>query len=286
MKPIWSRLALLLAALIWGSSFVVMKDSTQVFPTFVLLGLRFTVGCGALCLIFMKKLKGLKKSTLIHGAVIGLFLFTAYSVQTLGLIHTTPGKNAFLTAVYCVLTPFVYWVTSRKRPDKYNWAAALLCLGGIGLVSLKGDLTMGLGDALTLVGGLFYAFHLVAVSRWSQEDDPVVLTILQFAAAALCAWVFALCFEQFPRGAQLNNWLGLLYLALFATAGALLLQNVGQKNTPAAPAAILLSLESVFGVIFSIIFYHEAVTLKLLCGFALIFVSVIISETKLGFLKR
>jgi len=113
-----------------------------------------------------------------------------------------------------------------------------------------------------------------------------VLTILQFAAAALCAWVFALCFEQFPRGAQLNNWLGLLYLALFATAGALLLQNVGQKNTPAAPAAILLSLESVFGVIFSIIFYHEAVTLKLLCGFALIFVSVIISETKLGFLKR
>lgn len=286
MKSLWSRLALLAAALIWGSSFVVMKNSTEVFPTFTLLGLRFTIGCGALCLIFFKKLKSVKKSTLVHGGVIGLFLFTAYSVQTIGLIHTTPGKNAFLTAVYCVLTPFVYWLTSRRRPDRYNWAAAILCLAGIGLVSLEGDLTMGLGDGLTLLGGLFYAFHLVAVSRWSQEDDPVILTILQFAMAALCAWVLSFFTEAFPQNARLDNWLGLIYLALFATAGALLLQNVGQKHTPAAPAAILLSLESVFGVIFSILFYDEAVTLKLLCGFALIFVSVIVSETKLKFFKK
>ena len=286
MKNIWSRLALLSAALIWGSSFVIMKNSTEVFPTFILLGLRFTIGCGALALIFMKKLRGLKKSTLLHGAVIGFLLFTAYAVQTMGLVYTTPGKNAFLTAVYCVLTPFVYWVISRRMPDKYNWIAALLCLGGIGLVSLDAALTMGLGDALTLVGGLFYALHLVAVDRFSQEDDPVVLTILQFAMAALCAWVCAGFTEAFPTQANFTNWAGVLYLALFATGGALLLQNIGQKYTPAAPAAILLSLESVFGVIFSILFYHEQVTLQLAAGFALIFLAVVISETKLQFLRR
>ena len=286
MKPIWSRLALLLAALIWGSSFVIMKNSTEVFPTFILLGLRFTIGCGALALIFLKKLRGLTRKTLLHGGLIGLFLFLAYSVQTIGLVYTTPGKNAFLTAVYCVLTPFVYWLVSRRMPDKYNWLAAVLCLAGIGFVSLDEALTMGLGDALTLLGGLFYALHLVAVSRFSQGDDPVVLTILQFATAALCAWVFALFTESFPTQAGLSNWAGLLYLGLFATGGALLLQNIGQKYTPAAPAAILLSLEGVFGVLFSIIFYHEQVTLQLGIGFALIFLAVIISETKLQFLRR
>lgn len=285
-QGVWARLALLTAALIWGSSFFIMKNSTEVFPPFTLLALRFTIGCGVLALVFANKLKHLTRRTLTHGAVIGVFLITAYSIQTLGLMHTTPGKNAFLTAVYCVLVPFCHWLFNRKRPDKYNWLAAVLCLSGIGLVSLEGDLTMGLGDGLTLISGLFYALHLVAISRFSQGDDPVLLTLVQFAMAAVCAWVVSALTETFPLHAGAEAWGGLTYLALFATAGALLLQNVGQKYTPAAPAAILLSLESVFGVLFSVIFYHETVTARLAIGFGLIFLAVIISETKLSFIKR
>ena len=273
-QGVWARLALLTAALIWGSSFFIMKNSTEVFPPFTLLALRFTMGCGVLALLFMGKLKRITRRTLVHGGVIGVFLITAYSIQTLGLMHTTPGKNAFLTAVYCVLVPFCHWLFNRKKPDRYNWLAAILCLGGIGLVSLDGELTMGLGDGLTLISGLFYALHLVAISRFSQGDDPVLLTLVQFAMAAVCAWVVSLVTETFPLHAGAEAWGGLTYLALFATAGALLLQNVGQKYTPAAPAAILLSLESVFGGIFSVLFYHETVTLKL------------VVETKLSFLKR
>ena len=104
--------------------------------------------------------------------------------------------------------------------------------------------------------------------------------------AAVCAWVVSALTETFPLHAGAEAWGGLTYLALFATAGALLLQNVGQRYTPAAPAAILLSLESVFGVLFSVIFYHETVTARLAMGFGLIFLAVIISETKLSFLKR
>ena len=282
----WGRVALLTAALIWGSSFIVMKNAVEGVPVFMLLGIRFTVGCLLLTLIFHRRLKSIGKKQLLHGAVVGTLLFAAYTVQTFGLRETTPGKNAFLTAVYCVLVPFVNWVIFRRRPTGWNWLAAVMCLAGIGLVSLEGDLTMNRGDALTLVGGVFYALHLVAVSRFGEEDDPVMLTMLQFGASAVWCWGLSFMTESMPNPFPTNAWLELAYLAVFATTAALLLQNVGQSVTPAAPAAILLSLESVFGVVFSVMLGAEGLTAQLVCGFALIFLAVVASETQFSFLRK
>ena len=282
----WGRVALLTAALIWGSSFIVMKNAVEGVPVFMLLGIRFTVGCLLLTLIFHRRLKSIGKKQLLHGAVVGTLLFAAYTVQTFGLRETTPGKNAFLTAVYCVLVPFVNWVIFRRRPTGWNWLAAVMCLAGIGLVSLEGDLTMNRGDALTLVGGVFYALHLVAVSRFGEEDDPVMLTMLQFGASAVWCWGLSLLTETMPHPFPTNAWFELAYLAVFATTAALLLQNVGQSVTPAAPAAILLSLESVFGVAFSVMLGAEGLTAQLVCGFALIFLAVVASETQFSFLRK
>lgn len=285
-KGLWGRLALLTAAIIWGSSFIVMKSAVDGVPTFLLLAIRFTVGSALLAAIFCRRLKRITRGTLRRGSLVGVLLFCAYTVQTWGLRETTPGKNAFLTAVYCVLVPFVNWVVLRRRPGKWHWIAAVGCLAGIGLVSLDASLTMGRGDALTLVGGVFYALHLVAVSRFGEEEDPVLLTLIQFAAAAVCCWIGTLLTETMPAVWQPGAWLELAYLAVFATTAALLLQNVGQSVTPAAPAAILLSLESVFGVLFSVLLGAETVTLRLGLGFGLIFLAVIASETHFAFLKR
>ena len=282
----WGRVALLTAALIWGSSFIVMKNAVEGVPVFMLLGIRFTVGCLLLMLILHRRLKTIGKKQLLHGAVVGTLLFAAYTVQTFGLRETTPGKNAFLTAVYCVLVPFVNWVIFRRRPTGWNWLAAVMCLAGIGLVSLEGDLTMNRGDALTLVGGVFYALHLVAVSRFGEEDDPVMLTMLQFGASAVWCWGLSFMTESMPNPFPTNAWLELAYLAVFATTAALLLQNVGQSVTPAAPAAILLRLESVFGVAFSVMLGAEGLTAQLVCGFALIFLAVVASETQFSFLRK
>ena len=282
----WGRVALLTAALIWGSSFIVMKNAVEGVPVFMLLGIRFTVGCLLLMLIFHRRLKTIGKKQLLHGAVVGTLLFAAYTVQTFGLRETTPGKNAFLTAVYCVLVPFVNWLIFRRRPTGWNWLAAVMCLAGIGLVSLEGDLTMNRGDALTLVGGVFYALHLVAVSRFGEEDDPVMLTMLQFGASAVWCWGLSFMTESMPNPFPTNAWLELAYLAVFATTAALLLQNVGQSVTPAAPAAILLSLESVFGVAFSVMLGAEGLTAQLVCGFTLIFLAVVASETQFSFLRK
>ena len=285
LSPRLGRVALFTAALIWGSSFFVMKDAVSGIPVFLLLAIRFTVGCGLLSLLFWKKWRQCSRRLMWHGAVVGVLLFAAYTTQTYGLKGTTPGKNAFLTAVYCVLVPFVNWLLLRRRPNGWNWLAAVMCLGGIGLVSLDGNLSINQGDGLTLVGGVFYALHLVAVSRFGEEDDPVLLTTVQFGASAVCCWACSLLFETVPVFPE-NAWAELIYLAVFATTAALLLQNVGQSVTPAAPAAILLSLESVFGVLFSVICYGETVTLRLALGFALIFLAVLASETQFSFLRK
>ena len=280
------RLALLTAAIIWGTSFIVMKDTVDHIPVFQLLAIRFTLAGLLLALIFRKRLMRSARSLLSHGAVCGVLLLSAYATQTFGLKTTTPGANAFLTAVYCVMVPFMAWGFFRKRPTAYNWVAAVLCIGGIGLISLSGDLTLGIGEALTLVSGLFFALHIMALSHFGGKDDPVALTIVQFAVVATLSWAGTLLTERgaaFPAPAV---WPPLLYLTVFATAATLVLQSVGQSLTPPSQSAILLSLESVFGALFSVILGYEALTLPILCGFTLVFVSVIVSETQLTFLRR
>ncbi len=285
-KNVGAKAALFGAALIWGSSFLVVKNSMDMMQPHMLLAFRFTAGCLLLSIIFHKRLRLLNKDYFIKGAVIGGCLFLAYSLQTIGILDTTPGKNAFLTAIYCVLVPFFFWLVDRKKPDKYNILAAVITLLGIGLVSVNGDLSIGIGDSLTLVSGVVFAAHMVAVAKFSKDKDPVLLTILQFGYAAVFSWAVAFLFEDFPADWSVQMLGSLVYLSVFATAIALLLQNVGQKYTNPAPAAIILSLESVFGVLFSIFFYGEQLSFRLFSGFFLIFVAVIISETKLGFFGK
>lgn len=283
---ITSKIALFGASIIWGSSFLVVKNSMDSMQPHTLLAIRFTVGTLILCIVFHKRLKLINKEYMMSGAVIGLLLFIAYSIQTIGIIDTTPGKNAFLTAVYCVIVPYLYWFVDRNKPDKFNIIAAVLCLSGIGLVSIDNGFRIQIGDAFSLASGFFYAAHMVAISRISKDKDPVLLTILQFGYAGIISWMFTILFEDIPKSFSPNAVFELLYLAVFATAIALLLQNIGQKYTKPAPAAIILSLEAVFGVIFSVIFYKEEITAKLFLGFLLIFIAIITSETKWAFLRK
>lgn len=280
------RLALLTAALIWGSSFIVMKDALDNLPVFQLLALRFTLAALLLGIVFRKKLRMHWKSTLTHGLLCGMLLLGGYATQTFGLMTTSPGTNAFLTAVYCVLVPFMAWGVYRRAPTLCNWAAAVMCVAGIGLISLSGDLSIGAGEWLTLLSGVFYAMHIIALSRFGESDDPIVLTIMQFVTTAVLSWGCTLLFEQgtpFPAPAV---WPHLLYLTVLATCVTLVCQSVGQSLTPPNQSAILLSLESVFAVFFSLLMGREALTLQLGCGFALIFISVIVSETQLSFHRR
>ena len=275
------------AAFIWGSSFFIMKNALDAIPVQYLLAIRFTMGALLLALVCWKRWKNVTKDYLWRGAIIGGCLYLAYSIQTYGLALTTPSKNAFLTAVYCVIVPFLYWLFVGVKPDRYNILAAALCVGGVGLVSLSGDLSVNLGDALTLLCAIFYAAHIVAVAKVSPRKDIYLLTVFQFAFAALYAWIGGALTESFPTQALADPQviLPLCYLGVMAPTVALLFQNVGQVNSDPASAAVILSLESVFGVLCSVVFADDTVSVRMAVGFVMIFVAVVCSETKFSFLR-
>ena len=203
-------------------------------------------------------------------------------------MHTTPGKNAFLTAVYCAIVPFLVWLFYKKRPDGYNFTAALMCFVGVGFVSLDSNLSINIGDIYTIMGGFMYALHIIIIKKFTQTTSAIKITTLQFLTAGVIATINTCIFEDITAITSIssNSYLQLLYLAFFATTITLLCQSVGQNLVSECRASILLSLEAVFGVIFSVLISGEVINFKIFFGFVLIFIAIIISETKLSFLSR
>ena len=282
---ILASIGLVLAPLIWGISFVVVKDSLDYIGPVWMIAFRYTIAFVVLAAVLVRKFSLVNKKYILHGALLGAVLFSAYFFQTVGCAYTTAGKNAFLTTVYVILVPVFAWPLTHIKPRWYTALAAVLCLTGIGLLSLhKADgsvFTMNKGDALTLVCGIFYALHIVMTARWNQSQDALLLTVLQFGFCALYAFAVAPFFDGAISAATLcspNVIWSLLFLGLGATLVGFVLQNVGLKYVPSALASLFLSLESVFGVISGALFLHEELTLKLYIGCTLIFVSIIISE--------
>ena len=113
----------------------------------------------------LPRLKKIDRGYIKGGMLMGTCLALAYIVQTYGLVYTTPGKNAFLTATYCILVPFLYWAIAHKKPDRYNILAAVVCLIGMGFVCLNNDLSVNIGDMLTICCGLFYGLHIIVTAR-------------------------------------------------------------------------------------------------------------------------
>lgn len=288
MKELKGPLLLLCAAFIWGSSFIVMKNAVDFLTPAVLLFVRFSMASLILSFMFFKKIKNVSKEKIKGGLLTGCCLFFAYYVQTCGLALTTPGKNAFLTAVYCAIVPFLVWIVYRQKPDIYHFVAAFVCVIGIGFVSLNGDLSVNVGDLLTLAGGFLYAIHILMIQRFSKDVDGGDFTAFQFIGGTCIALIFAILFEDITLVSQIHAsiFLQIFYLAFFATAMTMLCQTVGQKLTNECHASLILSLESVFGVFFSILFHYEVLTHQVMIGFVLIFIAVVIAETKLSFLKN
>ncbi|WP_297790523.1 DMT family transporter [uncultured Anaerococcus sp.] len=295
--PSLAKIGLFITAILWGSSLTVVKQASQTFqPNFILM-VRFGLSSLILALIFNKNLKRASKKDVKTGLIIGIFLFLAYSSQTLGVTYAAPGRSAFLSASYCVIVPFMAWLFTRVRPDKYNILAALIAVGGIYFISKSSidganSTFVGkqkiLGDGLALLSGFLFASHIVCVSIFAKDKDPILMTIFQFASATGLAGLVSFAMED-NSNILIPSWRPILelgYLAIFCTTIALLLQNIGQKYTDESSASIILGFESVFGILIPVMLGIEKLTTNSLIGFVMIFVAILISETKLSFLKK
>ena len=275
---------LLLTALIWGCAFAVVKNALDSFPPGAIIAMRYLIAAAITGILFRRHLKELTRGDVARGALVGLLLFGAYIVQTTGLQYTTAGKNAFLTTVYVLLVPFGCALLFHQQLQKSNLIAAVMMLVGIGLLSLDGQ-GGGLnpGDILTLICGFLFAGHIIAVEQCQKKTNTYALIVLQFAFCALYAGLYNRIFERgMPLAFTPGSIGGLLYIAIFSTTIGMSLQNIGQSMAPASHAVILLSLESVFGVLFSCLLLGEKVTLQMGVGFAIIFAALLVSELAPG----
>ncbi|MBQ0163034.1 MAG: DMT family transporter [Treponema sp.] len=281
-----SSCGLILTALIWGFAFVVVKDSLDFVPPVYMVALRYTIAALILGIVLLAigKLNVLNKSYWLHGIFTGLMLGSAYIVQTIGCNYTTAGKNAFLTTIYVILIPLIMWPMYKKRPSWIVFVSAIVALIGIGMLTLTNDgssLKINVGDILTLICGLFFALHIIFTAKYSQNENPVVLSWIQFVTSAVLAWICSPLIDGTFEFAVLKNSrvvLSLLYLGIFSSLIAFLLQNVCLKYVNPSLASLFLSLESVFGILSSVIFLHERLTLVMIAGCVLIFAAITIAD--------
>lgn len=283
-KVLLADSALVLIALFWGFGFVAMKDALNSFTPYWLLAIRFTASFVLMSLIFRKRLQKLKANDIKAGLLVGLFLFLGFATQTIGLNYTTAGKQAFITATYVVIVPFLSWALKKIFPGYISIIASLICLGGMGLLTLQGNgdsfSNLNYGDFLTLFCALFFACHILAIERFAPKMDPLALATLQIGTTALLSFISAILLEEWPGAAIAPSaWWSIAFTVLLCTVFALSVQNAAQKFTPSTHASILLSLESVFGALSGILFLGEIFTPQMVLGCSLIFFAVLLTET-------
>lgn len=292
-KNLIGLIILLLATISWGTSFIILKNTIETVSTFYVLAIRFTLSALILGVIFIKTIIKTPPKTIIKGIILGVILTFAYDIQTFGLAHTTPSRNAFLTASYCILTPFLAWFLIKDKPKAYNVIAAVLGIVGIGLVVFSGTTDNGkisIGDLLTLGSAIFYALQIIYIDKFQKEGNSTIgLLVYELLTVGVVNIILSLIFDL-PKGINvytlnLNQFTNIIYLTLVCTLFAQLAMMVGQKLTTANQASLVLSMESVFGALFSVILGDEVLKIGLIIGFVVILLAMLVNELKINPIK-
>lgn len=274
-----AKMALFLTAALWGSTFSIGKIASEVFSASFIIALRFTVASIALLIVAIPMRKELDQKYWVDGFWMGITLFASYMLQVGGLaLDTSPGKSAFLCTTYSVMVPFMYWFVTKERPKIHHIVCVFLCLAGVGILSLSGGWGMSLGDIYTVLSGVPCAVNIVISAIVCRDRNVLLLTTIELWVVTIFAWLFVFVGNSFPTKFPLNTVGSIVYLGLFATALCLFMQSYGLKYAETAIGGMILSLESVFGVIFSIIIYQEKITLRMMVGFIVIFVAIVLAQ--------
>lgn len=285
-REILGRIQLIISSFIWGTSYLFTKTVQQYIPPFYLMAFRLSFAGILLMMIGARQLKRINPGVIWRGAVMGVCLFGGLGLQSIGINSISPGTSAFLSASYCVFLPFLYWIFTRRRPEWSQFAGVILCMTGIGLVSLREGFTVAAADLITVASGLLYAGQMLSAAIFVKKNDPFLLSLVQLMTAAVLSWIVAVSAGPFPAEIPEEAVWQTVYLAVFCTAIGYTLQNFGQMTVSPTAAGVIVSTEAVFAVLVSMLFGEEHLSLQIAIGFAVIFLSLIVSETGLKFLKR
>jgi drug/metabolite transporter (DMT)-like permease len=286
-RRLQADLSLAFCSLIWGATFVVVKDALSDASVFVFLLLRFVLATGLLALIYRAAVRRLDRSAMAAGAIIGWFMFSGYALQTIGLRFTTPSKAAFITGSSVVMVPVRHGVMGRRRAGAWVWAGAVAALVGLYYITVPaaGFGALNKGDMWVLGSSVIWACHIIVVGHYSPRHSVGALTFTQVAVSAGFTALFLPLLSvsglETPRLALTGGLIAaVLITALGATAIAFSLQVWAQRFTTPAHVAIFFSLEPVFAALTSYVFYGERFTGRTFAGAALVLAGIVMAELK------
>ncbi len=279
--------ALVICALIWGATFVVIKDALADMSVIAYIAVRFGIAAVLMAMIYWRAVRSLTLREVWAGAQIGIFMFAGYMFQITGLRWTTPSKAAFVTGMYVVFVPIVLAIFGRRRISIWIWAGALAALAGLYFLSVppEGLGKLNRGDPIVFGCAVMFAFHMIFISRNVEKYSVASLSFLQVATTAVLATVLvpiaaAAGWEQ-PRLVWTPYVIfAVLETAIGATVICFSLQTWAQKHTSASRAAILLTLEPVFAAVTSATLGGERIGARMLLGGLLIFGGILVAEWK------
>lgn len=278
---------LLLTAIIWGFTFVVQRASMVHVGPYLFNALRFMLGSLSLIpvwIFFKNRMTRFRhtplRSTFICGIFAGLSIFAGASFQQVGLLTTTAGKSGFITGLYVIIVP-VIGIFLGSYPGLQTWIGAVFSAIGLYFLCMTETLTISLGDTLTLLCAVCFAIHVILISAFSQKNDPILLSMIQFAICSILSFIVAAFTEPIIIAGILQAGLAICFCGCFSVGVGYTLQVIGQLNANSTHAAIILCLEGVFAAMSGWLFLDEQMTSRSILGAALMFSGMIISHFNL-----
>jgi drug/metabolite transporter (DMT)-like permease len=272
-----ATIGLLAMTAVWGSTFVLIKGVVARMPVADFLAVRFSVAAVAMLLLFARPVWRLGRQQVMRGLQLGIVYGVGQLLQTWGLSLIAPSVSGFVTGMYVVFTPILAMLLLRQHMAGIVWLAVLLSTAGLALLSLNG-ISVDTGVWLTLASAALYGLHIVGLGQWSRPGEAFGLSAVQMVAIAVICLLATV-----PHGGPLlppdrSAWFAVLYMALVAGAGAMLMQTWAQSHLPAARAAIVMTTEPVFAAAFAVALGTDILTWRMLVGGALVLSAMYLVE--------
>ncbi len=287
MKKTIAIILVILATIIWGSQYLLIKESVEQIPPLLFQGIRHVIAFLAFAPVW-GRLKRLNKTTVEGGSISAIVFFFLLAFLTYGLQYTTSNKGAFLTCLYVVFVPFIAYFLIKSPIKKHQIGAVAVAMIGMSIMifgnanSADLELAPNIGDILVILGAFFNAIQIVLIEKYVKKVDIFAFIMIQMILISifmfLASWIAGerLIIEDFT---SIIIW-GLVYLGVCSTTLTLMIQTWAQKFIDSTRAAIMYSLEPVFAVLFGIFFGQEYLTLAFAIGALLIFIGIVWSSAK------
>lgn len=281
-----ASIILAVVALVWGTTYAVIKDTLSVVQPFSLMMFRFGFSALILSLMYLKNFKTIKSVDLKRGIIIGIFMFLAFYFLIVSIRFTTASKFSFIVGAYVLIVPFLSWVINKTKLDRYAIVGAILATIGLAFLTMERGAVFNLWDLVAGCCSFFFAAHMIAIEKYSGDSDPILLTIIQFITTAVLFIILTGIKEgyDFIVLPEIKWTLG--YLVIISTIIPFAIQNIVQRYISSTSTALILTLQSAFGSIFAVYYLDERMTKQMIIGCLLIFIAIVFQETKLKFLKR